>query len=262
LWGIAGHERALHRRHEVARPVDLAVDERQVGLVVRRIGDHAQRRQLRLARLPIARIAPQLPDLVTKDAHLGERPGADGVGIGERQRVGDFAPDVLGQHRLLHQLDQARHERPLQGQLDGARVDGAHARQELPQAVGVERAILVDELEAVDDVGGGERRAVRPAHAVAQMQRELQVIGRPGEVGGEPRNPRAGDGVPDDERLVDAAARGPARAADQERVEVAHPGAGLLDRDGHDVACRRRRRGTAGGDEGQRERPFHCPAGA
>ena len=140
MRAIAGDEGALDGRDEVAGPVDLALDERQVRLVVARIGDHAQRVERGLARLPVARVAAELPHLVAKGAHLGERSGADGVGVGEGERIGDGAPHVRGHDRLLRQLDEAGHEGARQREFDGVRVDGAHGGEEVPDAGGVEGA--------------------------------------------------------------------------------------------------------------------------
>ena len=264
VLGIAAHERPLDRRHEVARPVDVALDERQVRLLVGGVGEKTQRLDARPAGLPVERVLAELVDLgCGRRAPSRERPRADGARVREGHGIGDVTPDVRGHDRLLRDVGQAGHVDPPEAQLDGERIERAHVLQEVPDVALIERAVIAQEVERVHDVGRREAGAVRPAR-LAQREPQAEVISRPGVARREPGHVGAGHGVEDEQRLEDARARGEARAlARRERVEVAHPRALLLDGDREDP---RRDVGRAAATELPRPAraapPAMIPAGA
>jgi hypothetical protein len=175
-------ECALHVRDERLRPVGVAVREggRERRVVV--VGDVIQRRHGEVA-APVV-VAGLERDRLRAERVERVRAGADRLGVGLRGRVIDRAPDVLGHHggvehlRLLHEL------RLTEGEDD---VVPLHDDVGELQVAGVERGGVADEVEAEDDVVGGELLAVVPGHVRAWGDRELRVVVVPFNRLGQPR---------------------------------------------------------------------------
>ena len=212
------------------RPVGLSTADLEQRRVVRGCLDVLNARDLRHARLPVVRVLVQRVGLRAELRHLGERPGADRVRVEELVDVRDLREHVLGHDEDGVQVDG--HELRVLGlqrddDLVGALLlDRGDVR---PLAVGadhVHRLVLLAGREAVDDVGRGQRLAVRPLDARAQVQRDLLAVLAPGIALREPLVLLAAAGRRGDhERLVHAAADEGGRGdALHVRVEVANEG--------------------------------------
>ena len=184
-------------------------------------------------RLPVVRVAAQLVDLVLEDAHLGERAGGDRVLVGEGDRVGHVLPDVLGHDLLRRHLVEAGDEDALEAEVDGARRRRPARRTGSPTRRGGRgpgSGCSSSKVKATSRAREGA--PVRPQHAVARGQAQDAVPLAPLVRHGQPRDVLGAHAVEDEERLVDAGQRGPARGGGGgQRVEVADPGGLLLLRD-------------------------------
>jgi hypothetical protein len=125
----ARHEDPVDGRHEVGGPVHLVEDQRQVGPLVGRVGREAERLHPGAAGLPVARVAPQLVDLVLEDPHLGEGAGGHRGLVGEGHRVGHPAPGVLRDDELGHHVLQAGDEGAGEGEVHPPLVHQLHRAQ-------------------------------------------------------------------------------------------------------------------------------------
>ena len=175
-----------------------------------------------------------------------ERTAPERMRVLERDRVVDRLPEVLRHDRRLPaDVVEVRHRGGLELEGDLAALPG-DALEHRPDGLQVERRVLLQQLEGVEDVGGRERLAVGPPHSRPDREGDRLIVIRPGVLRGEPR--RRGSAlelVDKDKRLV----HGPERPVDEARVEgveSARPGRSLLVRD------RDRRAGSrlAGGGRG------------
>ena len=103
-------------------------------------------------------------------------------------------------------------------------ADGGDVRALAEGADDVHRLVLLAGREAVDDVGGRQRLAVRPLDALADLERQRLAVLAPRVALGEPLVlAAAAGGRRDHERLVDATAHERRRRQSLDvRVEVAH----------------------------------------
>src|SRR5690606_18261552 len=150
---------------------------------------------------------------------------------------------------------EARHEGLVEQ--EGDLVTGCvDAGQALGHARAVQRRVLLHQTPGEDDVLGAHGRAVAEARSLPNGHDERAVLVFPAGAGCEPRHVALLERVVDEERLVDAGWRGPARLRREERVEVAHPGGGL--RGKHDRYAGLEARAaalTAAQRAGQRDQP-------
>ena len=130
--GVGGHPVLLDVGEEEGRPVELVGGQGLHDLLVAAVQRDPQHRDLRLAALPVLRVAPELVDGGLEATHLGERPRAHRVGVVVSRRLGHALPLVLGNDRLMPYVVEARRVGPLEGELNGRRVDGGDVAEEAP----------------------------------------------------------------------------------------------------------------------------------
>ena len=185
---LDGPERPEHRQLGVERPVLLEVQVGDPVVVARRLGRG-------VGRLLAARVFGQeLLEVVRR------RVGAVAALVRLPHRLA-AADQGVAHHQLLEQV-----EGHVELEVDGVVVDlddppglalGGHVRDRRRHDVLVAVDVLVPEHEVV----GGERRAVRPPQALAQMEREgLAVLAHLPALG--ERGARHGAGVVDQDRPV------------------------------------------------------------
>ena len=264
VLGVPLHEDPVDGRDEAARPVHLVEHQRQVGALVARVGRAPQRVHLRLSRLPVVGVAPQLVDLVLEDADLGERASPHRVLVGEGDGILDAAPDVLGDDGDRGQVVEAGDEHLLELEVDGVSVDDADVLEEAPDAAPVEGRELLQQLEGEGHVPRAEGGAVGPPDPLPCLHPQHAVAGLPGVAHRQPGDVLPLHGVEHQHGLVDAGLGRPAlRASRRERIEVPDPG-GLLLLGDHQRAARRRLpllrapgQGQGGEEEGDRRGAVH-----
>ncbi|MFN8630224.1 MAG: hypothetical protein U0838_07855 [Chloroflexota bacterium] len=184
LDGVGAVEPVEDRRGDLRDDVDFAGAQRLAHDVAVAVADPRDRR---LGRQP----APPL--VVAGDGQRGallplaedERARAHGLVVRERL-------DLLGRHLAPEMLGHDRHDEArvvglgrLEVELDGGRV-GRLDRGQVHEELGVlPEAVVVDEVERVRHVRRGQRLAVLPCQAVAEVERDRLAVGRVGEVLGE-----------------------------------------------------------------------------
>ena len=247
VLGVSLHEDPVDGGDEGARPVDLTVDQGEVGGLVAGQGRHAQALDaLGGLGVPVVRVPADVVDLGLEAEHLGEGARPHGIGVGVDDGIVDLGPDVLGHDGLVADPGQPRHEWLTQLDDHGVIVASRDRLHAVGEVVHVECLGVLEELEGEDHIVGRERLAVRPLHALAEREDEALARHLPVEGGRQPGLELAAQAVVDDQGLVDAAVGGPAVAAGHaERVEVADPG-GLQLLDHHQGARWRLGLGAAG----------------
>ena len=262
------------------RPVDVALLDLQERRVVRRRLHVLEAGDLRRALEPVLRVLVEDVVLRREAADPRERAGADGVRVRERRGIRDPVQMCFGTTNCAFSTAGMNCESTVFSLI--ATLYGPDALIETMFVSGCVSPIMSIALsclsgrQAVDDVGGRERLAVRPLDAVLQVEREGLVPVRPLPALGEPRIhvTAAGDRA-DDQRLVEGAAHEAAarQARRGVRVEVADEGGiararhdearvpGEVGRAGCGGARRRGARHERSGGGEARERKPYAPAG-
>ena len=198
--------RLLDVLHEVVRPVDLsALDLRDAGVVRR--GPHVlEARDLRQALLPVVRVLAQDVVLSREARDLVVRTGADGIRVRERRGILDARPDVLrhDEDAVERRRDELRVGR-LELDHDRMCTLGADRRDVVVgagEADAVHRLVLPAGCQAVGDVGGRQRLAVRPLGVRRNVQGEGLVAVRPLPAARQPGDRPGPTGRNHDQRLV------------------------------------------------------------
>ena len=158
--------------------------------------------------------------------------GADRVGVGVGDRVGDLRPDGLGHDRhLVGDVVEPRHGGGAEVHRDLVGAGRGDAGQDRPDAGEVEGRVLLEQVERVRHVVGGQRGAVAELDARADCERE-RLVPRAPAVGGREhgRDLAVLQRVDVVERLVDEPDR-QQRVGAVERAEVAGPEGAVLVRD-------------------------------
>ena len=173
------------------RHVELAGDEGENGGRAVRDDGELDAVEMRQALLPVIRVAGELDQFVGLELDELERAGADRMGAHFRRR------NVAGIDRRIAggEQRQQRRLRPLQVERD---LEVAVGRDVVDLVVPGLARVLAEFLrrlahqhvEGAFDVGGGERLAVMPLDALAQLEGQRLVVAAPGPAFGEIRHDR------------------------------------------------------------------------
>ena len=160
----------------------------------------------------------------------------------------DLAPDVGRRDDLLPDVEQRGRERLVEVELHRERVDRGDGLDVVEAA-----ADLALQVEREHDVVGGERLAVRPLHALAQLVGDAHAVGSHFPFRRQPRGRGAVCRVVDEHRFVDRLLRHRELGV-RERVEVAVERSHVFARNGEQLAAVQRVGGGASAAAAARER--------